>query len=100
MHKFVESVTGVVRHSNISEEHKMITVSAMLGKKMSDLLAEMVMVRGLIEHSTLEREIREKCLEMLDEFIYENRQHEEKLIHMQKIICDEVGDYHKERDKY
>lgn len=100
MHKFVESVTGIVRHSNISEEHKMIAVSAMLGKKMSDLLAEIVMVRGLIEHSGLDRDIREKCIGMMDEFIYENRQHEEKLIHIQKLICSDVGNYHKERDKY
>ena len=100
MHKFVDSVTDIIRYSNINEEHKMITISAMLGKKMSDLLAEAVMVRGLLEHSTLDRDTRENAIKLIDEIIYENRQHEDKLTHIQKMICGDVGNYHRERDKY
>ena len=99
VHKFTESVSNIMKNSNLDEEHKLAAISAMLGKKMSGLLSEIIMVRGMIEHSGLEREKREDIVEVFDEFIYELRQHEEKVVHVQELICDKIGDYHMESKK-
>ena len=101
MHKFTESVSNIMKNNNLDEEHKLAAISAMLGKKMSGLLSEIIMVRGMIHHSGLDREKREDIMKMFDEFVYELRQHEDKIIHIQKLICDKIGDYHMEsKNKY
>lgn len=100
MHKFVESVNNIMKNSAIDEEHKLAAIVAMCGKKMSGLLSELIITRGMIDHSGLSRESRENVIKMFDEFIYEVRQHEDKIIHAQKLICHDIGDYHMESNKY
>ena len=100
VHKFVESVNNIMKNSNLDEEHKLASITAMCGKKMSGLLSELIMTRGMFEHSGLDRETRTKLIDMFDEFIYEIRQHEDKIIHAQMLICDKIGDYHMESKKH
>ena len=89
-----------MKNSALDEEHKLAAITAMCGKKMSGLLSELIIVRGMVDHSSLPRETRENVIKMFDEFIYEVRQHEDKIIHAQKLICEDVGNYHMESKKY
>lgn len=100
MHNFVESTSQIMKNSSLDEKHKLATIAAMCGKKLSGMLAEFIMVRGMIDESSLDRETRESIIEMFDEFIYEIRQHEEKLLHAQHLICKDIGDYHMNDSKH
>lgn len=97
MHHFTESAMRIVKSTDMSEEHKMAAILSLCGTKLSDTTTALVMARGFVEESSIDPDTKEEMLEDFDEFIYEARQHEEKLVHLQRMVCHKIGHYDKDK---
>lgn len=94
MHHFTESAMRIMKTDEMDTKHKLAAITAMCGTKLSETTSILIMARGFIEDSDLDHDEKKELLEDFDEFIFEARQHEEKIVNAQRMICHKIGNYH------